>query len=435
MQDAETGQRGYLLTGEPRYLEPFLDAKMAVPARISEVRNLFRNDPSANATLAKIAQATDDKLSELSQTVELKKAGKSAEALAVVMTDRGKNIMDTLRQLIAEQSGVVEERLTEGIKEQQSNAVLARRFTLGAGLIILLAALGAVATILTYTKELVAARLEVEQLNTGLEQRVTERTAELQRANDEIQRFAYIVSHDLRSPLVNVMGYTAELEASLGELKSLAADPALDALASGAAARAAIAADMPESIGFIRSSTHKMDGLIKAILKLSREGQRVLRPEPVDLEELFSSAVTSVQHRVSEIGADIHILKPLPTITSDRLALEQIFGNLIDNALKYTVSGRAPTIAIRQAQSRFGTVVVEVQDNGRGISAEDQDRVFDLFRRAGMQDNPGEGIGLAHVRTLVRRLGGDITMESELGAGTTFRVALSRTLLEKSNEH
>jgi signal transduction histidine kinase len=78
--------------------------------------------------------------------------------------------------------------------------------------------------------------------------------------------------------------------------------------------------------------------------------------------------------------------------------------------------------------------VIEVEDNGRGIAAEDAERVFDLFRRAGVQDKQGEGIGLAHVRTLVRRLGGDIVMTSELGKGTTFRVMLPRKLPEKRNE-
>jgi signal transduction histidine kinase len=230
------------------------------------------------------------------------------------------------------------------------------------------------------------------------------------------------------------MGYTAELEAGLGALTTLCNDTKLDELASGPTARTTIQEDLPEAIGFIRTSTQKMDGLIKAILKLSREGQRVLRPEAVDLEEFFESAIGAVQHRVSESEGNVELLKPMPTIVSDRLALEQVFGNLIDNALKYTVSGRPPQIRILQLPSRWGAVVIEVQDNGRGIAADDAERVFDLFRRAGAQDKQGEGIGLAHVRTLVRRLGGEITMTSELGKGTTFRVTLPRKLPEKPNE-
>ena len=434
VQDAETGQRGYLLTGEQRYLSPYLSAVQNVPLRLGEVRNTFADSPAAKAAIEQIAVEVNQKLEELAQTVQLQRDGKIADALAIVKSDRGKDIMDVIRRHISERIDDVEAQLAVSAAAQRENAALARWFTLGAGLVILLAALGATLTILRYTRELVAARAEMEQLNAGLESRVKERTADLQRANDEIQRFAYIVSHDLRAPLVNVMGYTAELEAGLGTLSALCEDPKLDELASGPGARAAIREDLPESIGFIRTSTHKMDGLIKAILKLSREGQRVLRPEPIDLQEFFQSSIAAVQHRLNESEGQAEIVGQLPVIESDRLALEQVFGNLLDNAIKYTVRDRKPKITIRQRPSLWGAVVIEVEDNGRGIAAEDAERVFDLFRRAGVQDKQGEGIGLAHVRTLVRRLGGDIVMTSELGKGTTFRVMLPRKLPEKRNE-
>ncbi|MBN9248376.1 MAG: HAMP domain-containing histidine kinase, partial [Hyphomicrobium sp.] len=176
-------------------------------------------------------------------------------------------------------------------------------------------------------------------------------------------------------------------------------------------------------------STQKMDGLIKAILKLSREGQRVLSPERIDLGNFFDSIAGLVQHRVSSAGGEIRIMKPLAIIEGDRLALEQIFGNLVDNAIKYRAKDRPPVVTVRQLSSRWGMIDIVVEDNGRGISAEDKERVFDLFRRAGPQDQQGEGIGLAHVRTLVRRLGGEITMTSELGRGTTFRVTLPTKLI------
>lgn len=433
VQDAETGQRGYLLTGESRYLEPYNLAVTDVPQRLAEVRRQFKDQTQLNAGFDKLAAATADKLEELAETVRLKTEGDSGRALAVVKSDRGKNLMDTIRTLVEEQTELVEAELTKSIQSQQDDAMLARWFTVGAGVVILLAALGAAATILRYTRALLATRGKMEQLNLGLEERVKERTADLQRANDEIQRFAYIVSHDLRAPLVNVMGYTSELEAGLGTLVSLCEDPKLDELESGPAARTAIREDLPESIGFIRTSTHKMDGLIKAILKLSREGQRILRPETVDLEEFFDSAIAAVQHRVTEADGEVEVLRPMPTIETDRLALEQVFGNLIDNALKYTMPGRAPKIVIEQVPSRWGAIVIEVRDNGRGIAIDDAERVFDLFRRAGAQDKQGEGIGLAHVKTLIRRLGGEITMTSELKRGTTFRVMLPRKLPEKPN--
>jgi signal transduction histidine kinase len=110
-------------------------------------------------------------------------------------------------------------------------------------------------------------------------------------------------------------------------------------------------------------------------------------------------------------------------MVADRLSLEQIFGNLFDNAVKYRRNDRPLAIRVRIAEER-ARVSVSVEDNGRGIAEQDRERVFDLFRRAGAQDQPGEGIGLAHVRSMVRNLGGDVLMESQLGRGTTFRVIL-----------
>jgi signal transduction histidine kinase len=114
---------------------------------------------------------------------------------------------------------------------------------------------------------------------------------------------------------------------------------------------------------------------------------------------------------------------PLPDLVSDRLGLEQIFGNLIDNALKYLKNGVPGDIHI-QGRTKLGFAIYEITDNGRGIDPKDHQRIFDLFRRAGTQDRPGQGIGLAHVRALVRRLGGTMSVASELGRGSTFTVTL-----------
>jgi signal transduction histidine kinase len=106
------------------------------------------------------------------------------------------------------------------------------------------------------------------------------------------------------------------------------------------------------------------------------------------------------------------------------MALEQAIGNLIDNAVKYRDKSRPLRIEIKGRALAGRQVAIDVSDNGRGIAEQDHVRVFDLFRRSGQQDQPGEGIGLAHVRTLLRNLGGDITLSSELGKGTTFTILL-----------
>jgi signal transduction histidine kinase len=165
-----------------------------------------------------------------------------------------------------------------------------------------------------------------------------------------------------------------------------------------------------------------MDRLINAILRLSREGRRTLAPERIELGALVRGIGETMQHRLTETGTTLTI-ESLPVMVSDRMALEQILSNLMENALKYLMPGRPGQITVR-GEARRGRAIIEVIDNGRGIAAKDHERIFDLFRRSGVQDQPGEGIGLAHVRALAYRLGGLIEVVSELGQGATFRVNL-----------
>src|SRR5262249_26446956 len=116
-----------------------------------------------------------------------------------------------------------------------------------------------------------------------------------------------------------------------------------------------------------------------------------------------------------------------PIVVSDRLALEQVVGNVVDNAVKYLARDRPGRIAVAVTSSP-GRIGIAISDNGRGIAEQDRERIFELFRRAGAQDRPGEGIGLAHVRALARRLGGDISVRSELGRGSTFQIDLPARL-------
>ena len=277
--------------------------------------------------------------------------------------------------------------------------------------------------------EVQRARGTLASANQRLEQRVAERTADLRESNAEIQRFAYIVSHDLRAPLVNIMGFTSELQRLRDEVF-----PSTEVAAAGTGPSAAprpsagiqpgmtLREDFDEAIGFIKTSIDKMDRLIKAILMLARQGQRVFEPEPVDMEMLMRSIADGVAHRTQSSGTTVTIA-PLPPLTIDRIAVEQVFSNLIDNAVKYLRPGVPGRIEIT-AETMGRKAEFRVADNGRGIAPGDHGRVFELFRRSGPQTQPGDGIGLAHVRTLVRQLGGNISLESSLGRGSTFTVLL-----------
>jgi len=301
-------------------------------------------------------------------------------------------------------------------------------------MIVILVA-GAALVIRRHVHALDDARRDLLEINEDLEERVRERTEMVMRSNEELQRYAYIVSHDLRAPLVNIMGFTSELENDLGTITAHLGrvggdrdDPETKEVFQ------AIEQSIPEALGFIRSSMTRMDGLINEILKLSRAGRRVLDPVRIDMQGLVSGCIDAIRQRFDAVGAVVTIDTDLPVVTSDRLALEQIFSNLLDNAAKYLVAERTGDIRIRgNIDRQFARF--EIEDNGRGISEADQERVFELFRRAGPQDRPGEGIGLAHTRMLARRLGGDVTLTSDGQSGTTFIVRIARDLGLRMRRH
>ena len=424
LRDAERAQRGYLLTHRKDYLAPLENAKSTLPGAIEELRRRSEAAPELKPNLLRLEHLIAQKLDELSQTVDLASAGKQDEALEIVNSDVGRNAMEEAREHLDETIRFAEVRVATGLNEMERDASQLAWLTSIGGVSILLFSAAAFYLVGRHTAGLVEARREVMALNQTLEERVADRTEDLSRANDEIQRFAYIVSHDLRAPLVNIMGFTSELEVSADTLKSHfeRSEPTEEETAE---AKHAAAAEIPEAVRFIRASTTKMDRLIGAILKLSREGRRELKRERVDLLALFTAAASSLQHQVDSAGATLELPDELPSVVADRLALEQIFGNILENAVKYLDDTRPGTITVTGSEAG-GRVKIQIADTGRGIDEKDKERIFELFRRAGNQDRPGEGVGLAHVRALARRLGGDVTVRSTLGAGTTFEVDLPK---------
>lgn len=267
----------------------------------------------------------------------------------------------------------------------------------------------------------------LRQAHDDLERRVQERTAELALANEEVRRFAYLVSHDLRAPLVNLKGFARELSRVYGTLQNLLASalPHLDAHQQRTLKRA-FEQDIPEALGFIDAAVSRMDGLIQAILNLARAGTRALHIEPVKTEAIVHDIVQTLRHQLAERQAQI-TMGFLPELHADHTAMVQIFGNLLSNAVKYLDAHRPGEIEVT-ADQRDALTTFHVKDNGRGIAAADMPRVFELFRRVGRQDMEGEGMGLTYVQTLVRRHGGDIWCQSSLGVGTTFSFTISNHL-------
>jgi signal transduction histidine kinase len=424
LEQSETARRGYLLQQQPLFLDTYRTNTATLQPLFQRVEELTRDNPAQVDAATRVRRLLADVQGARDRSIELAQTGRVRTA--TILFEQGgtvarmRAIRGRLRAMIATESALLEQRRVEQVTSTQTFLAILG----GSGVLVMLVAALSLLTVLRFTRDLGQSRDRLRTLNDSLEDLVEDRTADLTRANEEIQRFAYIVSHDLRSPLVNVMGFTAEMEAGTKALAAMverveAEQPGL----IDEDARLAAREDLPEAIGFIRTSTAKMDRLINAILKLSREGRRTLTPERLDMAAVVAAIRDTLQHRLDERGATITVEGALPAIVSDRLAVEQVFGNVLENAVKYLDATRPGRIVVR-GRSEAGRAWFEVEDNGRGIDPRDHARVFDLFRRSGRQDQPGEGIGLAHVRALTYRLGGTIDVASELGRGATFRIML-----------
>jgi signal transduction histidine kinase len=418
---AESSQRGFLLIRDEAYLEPYASARQIAQAQFAEFDALVRKfNFSAKQTDRELREALDNKFSELDQTIAFARQGNIDESIAIVRGNRGRELMTKISEVVGGwREALASVRALRFAQMHDSATKLTILTALGVVVVVLLSII-AVRQLFRHGAELHRAQERLEAANLSLDSRVVERTRELQLANDEIQRYAYIVSHDLRSPLVNIIGFAKELETAVRSIVPVFASPHLDR-ADPVVSRAfrAVEDDIPEALKFIQMSTTRMDNLITAILNLSRLGRLPLQPENLDLKVLTENCMGSIQHRVSEAGASISIEGILPHVIGDRRALEQIIGNLLDNAVKYLSSERRGRIVVR-ARRDADKILIEVADNGRGVALADQQRIFDLFRRSGKQDRPGEGIGLAHVRSLVRRMGGEIDVKSDGKAGSLF---------------
>ena len=429
VERTETTARGYMLSGDQSRVAAFRENFDKLPRLLDELEALTADNPFERRQVPVVRAKVERQRAEIGQTMALAIVGRMDEAVADFRSDAPLKRVVVIRSEIAKVAAEEHRLLAERRSNEARSASLLKAVLGGAALLMTLASLATFLLARRYIGDLSSARDRLFVLNHDLEGEVERRTADLARANDEVQRFAYIVSHDLRSPLVNILGFTAELEttnATLGGLIAAAEKTAPDLITADVRDAQT---DLPEAIGFIRSSTKKMDRLINAILRLSREGRRSLTPELLPMDHVLDEIVATLSQTIEAAGASVAVATPLPDLTNDRVAIEQIFSNLIENAIKYLQDGRAGEIKI-SGRVDGERAIFDVEDNGRGIAAKDHQRIFELFRRSGAQDRTGEGIGLAQVRALTNRLGGYIDVESELGTGSTFRLNLPVTFTD-----
>ncbi len=243
---------------------------------------------------------------------------------------------------------------------------------------------------------------------------------ELEAKNKELEQMISVISHDLRSPIVNIHGYSQDMEISAKELNSALQrkDVPKDIKEK---VDSVVNEDMSESAKYISTSIHKMDSLLSGLLKLSRTGPVELEKEKLDMKGLVSNIADNFEFQAKKAGANIKISK-LPPCTGDRSQIDQVFSNLIGNALKYLDPERPGIISISGEKVKK-LIVYCVEDNGVGIAPENQEKIFGIFKQLD-KESSGEGLGLAIVKRIVERHSGRIRVESEPGKGSRFFISL-----------
>jgi PAS domain S-box-containing protein len=243
---------------------------------------------------------------------------------------------------------------------------------------------------------------EIRSLNAALEERVRQRTEELEAANRELEAFSYSVSHDLRAPLRAIDGYSGALVEDFGAI---------------------LPDEARRYLGEVRGAAQRMGNLIDDLLAFSRLGRQTLARRPVDTAMLVRETLAELTGEASDRAIELHI-GALDDCVGDPALLKQVWVNLLSNALKYT-RGRAPAIVDIGCDHVADEVVYYVRDNGAGFDMRYAHKLFRVFQRLHRADEfEGTGVGLAIVKRIVDRHGGHISVDAAIDAGATFRFTL-----------
>lgn len=366
LQAAESSQRGYIATGNEIYLAPYEAAKRQTSAQLDKLKRSLAESSDAQRLLRRLSDVISDKIQEMDQTIAFKSGFKGDEALSLLRSNRGKALMDEANVFLSAIILGADERLTIGSDEQRSNAARLRLVSAVGGFIIVLVLAGAIFTVLRYTREIAAARDEVRTLNTTLEQRVTDRTADLARARDRAEVLLAEVNHRVANSLA--------LVASLVKLQS-------NALTDRSAKQAL---EETQTRIFAISLVHK---------RLYSSGDVRF----VSLDEYLTSLLDHLQTSMRAEGRGATLRYELASLrmrTDRSINLGVIATEWVTNAFKYAYPDRPGEVCVRLLDLKDGRAELVVEDEGVGFK--------------GATDVKGTGLGTRIVKAMAETIGAKI---------------------------
>lgn len=420
---AESSQRGFLLTSDEQYLEPYHKTLHVIDDLLNKLNDASDETPAQRERYEELYAHVLDKINEMQTIVGLTGEDRYREAINTVRTDEGIRLMQTITKLIGE----MEADEAAQLKENKSHALNNRQFIVASLLLTnsigLILSLGIFFILYRNSAKVADLYRALERANSELEAKVDARTQtlmqyseELQRSNKELEAFAFVASHDLQEPLRKIRAFGDRLQQKFAsELGERGAD----------------------YVKRMQAASERMSILIDDLLSFSRVTTKQKPFVQVDLNQVIKHVLNDLDYAIEEVGARLYI-ESLPVIDADASQMGQVFMNLMANSLKFKHPDVPPIIRVICEEKLPSPLVedarewccIKFSDQGIGFDPHYADRVFNLFQRLhGRDEYSGTGIGLALCRKIVERHGGTIEAESELGKGATFVIRLPMTQL------
>ncbi|MCA8953643.1 MAG: HAMP domain-containing histidine kinase [Planctomycetes bacterium] len=411
--------------------------RVDVVAALAEAREMAFADPEVGGILAELLPKSEALLGSLIATLDESRDAGAAGQTINLRSAADNRELDAIQQLITRvgtsQQRIGTERLA-GIAELAADrrlvlmlgAVLVALYAVVSGLLVARGIVGRLRVVgenvdrMGQDRELLAPIGGLDEIG-DIDRAFHEMNRVLGSQRRENDMFVYSVSHDLRSPLVNLQGFGSELVHSMATMRRMLDDPRVP---EDIATRLRELADgeVQEALDYIALAVQRQSNIIDSLLRLSRAGRVEYTWDVVSTHECLESVARGVRSR-SGPDADVEItVDPLPDVLGDRTAIERVFDNLLSNAVKYRSPDRPCRIHVGAEEADAERVTFFVRDNSVGIAPHQLERVFLPFAR--LDDRPGEGIGLTIVRKIVERLQGRVWIESTVGVGSTIRVTL-----------